>query len=1049
MAAPPKPIILVPNNGVDFSTNIDTQTLSGTTSSSTFEIRVNGDSSGVVYTPGETVWSAPNILLSQGPNTFNVTALNAIGEESPPETMTISLMDDTDLTLTISSPTGIYTESQKDAVTCWWVQNPEPQVTGYNVYGSTEAGGGAIGYTQLNTTPISTPASISEELITLNEEVETTGSIRKTILTQEVRALVYFSFTQLLDPVTGEPIQQNIRRYYVITAVGFDPTLSEEVESVFSDEINGLPQFIDTSLKDLTPRTEYDVSLAQIERIQSIDDEIDLKPGTVTRDVFIDPPSAEFARLYVVLDFVHRAQSFLTLLAFDDSDDDGISDPVDESPQKQALRDALFLDDGDTQQLIDEAFTKLAGNFNVIRKGATQSRGVLTVYTLSSTAPTNDIVVNQGALFSTTADPETGTPAFLYEALSEARIRISSLSLYWNASENRYEVNVDVRAQVAGADANVAANKISNVVSGVSQPVGVTNNQSLLFGTDQESNVSLATRGVLAFISVDTGTKGGYLAKSLAVPNVLRARVIDAGNEYMERDWDDLRQMHIGGKVDVYIQGEILTEISARIAFVYPHIIDEPATIQNVLMFAFEVTNPSVTVDTPILSVSKVRNLSRLADYDLTGYTIVDGTIIDLDETNPANLAIGLDSLDTIEVTYIYQPKVEYIPPNQPVIEITDVTGEVSGDLNNNYNFYKEQDPLWYGDSTLAQDRVELFFYAGKPTSTIQSTTEDIILEGEERVDLSKVGVYEETIIVKDQAGSTTFLLDQDYKIVAGDFETATQIYRLANGAISSGELVKVSYDHAENVIVKYTHNTLLDEVQQDLEEMRHATADVLVKQAAKAGIALEATAVIDPAGDRDGIDSAIRTRLTRYAAGASVGSPAFQGDVIAIIENTSGVIHTVLNPSLAKMVRADNTRVFREVVTPTWQFFYLDVVNVYITTATVLAFKTIDGGGRKEQIGTGPGFIYRHVRIYENNEELTMVDSEGEVGRAAGQGFIKGDGRLVVSTTDGADPSTHSYQVTYYVYGETGAYDIFPADFEYLELDVLEIVLTTVESGS
>jgi hypothetical protein len=739
----------------------------------------------------------------------------------------------------------------------------------------------------------------------------------------------------------------------------------------------------------------------------------------------------------------------LTLIAFDDSDDDGISDPVEDSPQKQALRDALFFDDAATQQLIDEAFTKLAGNFNVLRKGATQSRGIVTIYTLSSTAPTEDIVVNQGALFSTTADSDTGTPAYLYEALSEARIRLSTLSLYWNSSENRYEVNVDVRAQVASSDSNVAANKIVNVVSGVNQSVGATNSQSLRFGTDQESNTSLATRGVLAFISVDTGTKGGYLAKTLAVPNVLRARVIDAGNDYMERDWDDLRQMHIGGKVDVYIQGEILTEVSARVAFVYPHIVAEPATVQNVAMFAFEVTNSGVTITTPILSVSKVRNLTRLADYDLTGYTIVDGTVIDLDETNLVNLAIGLDSLDTIEATYIYQPKVEYTPPDQPVIEITDITGEVSGDLNENYNFYKEQDPLWYGDSTLAQDRVEVFTYGGKPTSTIQSNSESTVLEGEERVALAKVGVYEDTIVVKDQGGTTTFLLDQDYKIVAGDFETSTYIYRLANGAISSGDLVTVTYNHAENIIIKYTHNSLLDEVQEELEEMRHATADVIAKQAAKAGIALEATAVIDAAGDRDSIDSAARTRLTRYASGASVGSPAFQGDVIAIIENTSGVKHTVLNPSLAKMVRADDTRVFREVVTPTWQFFYLDHVIAYKTTANVLEFKTIAGGGRKQQIGSGTGFIFRHVRIYENNEELVMVDGEGEVGRAAGQGYIRGDGRLVVSTSDGADPLNHTYQVTYYVYGETGAYDIFPADFEYLDLDVLEIVLTTTEPGS
>ncbi|GAG04898.1 unnamed protein product, partial [marine sediment metagenome] len=207
------------------------------------------------------------------------------------------------------------------------------------------------------------------------EEVEAAGNIRRITTTERVDTRIYFAFTQTLDPATGDPIQQGVRRYFVVTAVGYDPVLREEVESVYSGEISGLPQFIDTSLRDLPPRTELDVLTTQISRILEVNDQIDIKPGTVVRDVLLDPSSAEFARLYIVEDFTHRSLSFLTLVAFDDSDNDGISDLVENSPQKQALRDALFLDDEATQQLIDDAFTKLAGNFNITRKGATNAAG--------------------------------------------------------------------------------------------------------------------------------------------------------------------------------------------------------------------------------------------------------------------------------------------------------------------------------------------------------------------------------------------------------------------------------------------------------------------------------------------------------------------------------------------------------------------------------------------------------------------------------------------------------------------------------------------------
>ncbi|MBI4558850.1 MAG: IPT/TIG domain-containing protein [Candidatus Hydrogenedentes bacterium] len=82
--------IIVTNGGADFTTSESAITVEGTCGSETVEIRVNGATTGVTYTPGATTWSYSG-TLSEGPNSFSVTALNAAQIESAPDTITITL----------------------------------------------------------------------------------------------------------------------------------------------------------------------------------------------------------------------------------------------------------------------------------------------------------------------------------------------------------------------------------------------------------------------------------------------------------------------------------------------------------------------------------------------------------------------------------------------------------------------------------------------------------------------------------------------------------------------------------------------------------------------------------------------------------------------------------------------------------------------------------------------------------------------------------------------------------------------------------------------
>ncbi len=92
---PPDPPVITTNSGEDFSLEEYMLTLEGTCPADTEAIEVNGSNSGVTYTAGDTTWSYTGGLLA-GANRFDVTATDAGGKESSPDTITV----------TYESPTG-------------------------------------------------------------------------------------------------------------------------------------------------------------------------------------------------------------------------------------------------------------------------------------------------------------------------------------------------------------------------------------------------------------------------------------------------------------------------------------------------------------------------------------------------------------------------------------------------------------------------------------------------------------------------------------------------------------------------------------------------------------------------------------------------------------------------------------------------------------------------------------------------------------------------------------------------------------------------------
>lgn len=1030
------PVILLPSGGADYTTDTQTQTLSGTTTAAK-EIKVNGSNLGVSYTPGETIWSwTGNLIL--GENLMSVVAVQQTTlDESLPATITVTLIS-SDQFITVAPPTGVRIRRYQDKVEIICSKSPEV-VQGYNFYISTQSGGVNDVYSKINTSLITEYSFYTDTATELSQTVNTAGTIRVTTITEEILRTYYFStfltqdrFNQMVaaGSLPNIAFNSDARLFFVVTGVIYDSALGQVSESSYSVELEGSPITITTGIKDLPGRTQNDIVLTYSQELLTSDDGIDTKPGTALRDM-IDPISEEQARIYVIQDFLSRSLSVSALLDFDDSDGDGVSDPVSSSIKKRSLQVALNLSNpDDVQTLINDQFDKLASNVNVMRKGSEPAVGTVVFYTESP--PIRDMFINEGSTVSTNGDLDSGIQSQSYRTTTTKVLDVASRDSYYNTKTKRYEVEIDVVAVSAGTAGNTDSYTIKNMISGADSDFLVENSNPISFGTDLQTNYDLATDIELAFF-IDTGTEGGYVKTTVAVPGVRNVRVEKAGDSLMRRDYDPITQEHIGGKVDIYIQGRRTQQITDQVAFSYQSISAsqglqsaEIFTVVNAASFQFQTNNARVTAHTPIFEVTKVRNSTRGADYDLTNLQIIgDGTIVDLDETRSTNIQIGLASTDVIRVDYKYRSSDVYILQHQPVLDIVSVTGQLSGELtSDNWEIVRLQDPLEEGNSTIAKDGLRIKFANNLPVTEFQNIFDEehvLIVDTDESLDL--VGADANTVSVTNQDKTVFYVKNADYTVSSGTESTATTIRMIESGSILNGQTVLVNYTAEENFSIVYTTNSLLGDVQTQVDNTKHACADVIVKQAVENRVDFVLTVVPKPGVTNfSQLTSKIQTAISNFVTQQGVGVSLTQSDIIYIINGIADVDYVVV--PFIRMVKADGSLIVRDDIGKTqFQIYNQGLVTSYITAASNLTYTTVDKGG--------PENLFRGV--FEDNMPVVLMSDPLDVSAGAGRAYIMEDGKIVVSTKDGALPDDKNYQVAYYVYGETGSKDITVNSVEYL----------------
>lgn len=284
----------------------------------------------------------------------------------------------------------------------------------------------------------------------------------------------------------------------------------------------------------VTIRSINEIILSLVDFFKLAQPDLDTKPGTVARDLFIDGPASQLSLLYDEISGVSNLQS-LRLVVGSDLD-------------------------------------KLATNFGLTRKQSTTATGVALLTFSSINAPINinagsTVIANNGLAYTVVTGTVVSPGAINFYRSVASKF---SDQLAFVGISDQYAVEVTVRASSPGSNGNIGNFALSRTtIPGVSN---VTNTSAFLGGTDQETDAAFRDRVLSSFSGSSVGTALGYLNVALGTAGVSDAEVIEPGDPLMTRDGTDVSvaadgtrtiiSEGSGGKVDIVVLGTDLIENS-------------------------------------------------------------------------------------------------------------------------------------------------------------------------------------------------------------------------------------------------------------------------------------------------------------------------------------------------------------------------------------------------------------------------------------------------------------------------------------------------------
>jgi len=281
--------------------------------------------------------------------------------------------------------------------------------------------------------------------------------------------------------------------------------------------------------------------------------DLDTKPGTVARDLFIDAPASQLSILY---------------------------DELSAITNKQSLRLVVGTD-----------LDKLAKNFGIVRKQATFASGVAILTFSSINAPISisagSIITSSNGLSFTVSNGVSVVPAainFYRSVAAKYRDQLDFAGI-----DDTLAVLVNVSAAVPGSAGNIGTYSLNRAsISGVSN---VTNSVAFSGGSDQENDAAFRNRVLSSFSGSSVGTALGYLNVALSTDGVIDAIVVGPGNALMTRDGTIVEEASdgtltilsegSGGKIDIVVMGDELVQNVDSFIYIDKSNTNDPTSAKN------------------------------------------------------------------------------------------------------------------------------------------------------------------------------------------------------------------------------------------------------------------------------------------------------------------------------------------------------------------------------------------------------------------------------------------------------------------------------------
>jgi len=706
----------------------------------------------------------------------------------------------------IGPPSGI--NAYKSQVSCRieWLMPNFVGAIGVKVMLSTDPAGVNPPYVQYgDVVPLTQVSRVNTQITNTNSVTNYDPTTGQEIITTTNSTVAY---TYNYVDVPPGAVNNATQFYAMLSVVVQSPLNNVLFESQQSGPVTC--GFVNLSLANPTDflalQRQQDIAGRLITQMTQLYPDLDLTPRSEIRDLLIDPVSIELSNMSVREWFSRCAQSVSAISQIDNVSGNGVSDTFNASPIKQQIARAYGLNAADTQTFIDQQFDHLGQSVDLTRGGATPSVVNLTFYTYSQ--PTTTTTFPTGIICSTTGD--ASTPSINFQTTGSASITPSSAASFYNPVYGWWGVTVPASCQTTGSSTNVGAGTINSIGSNAPAGWSVTNLAAATFGVDDEINSHFAARIVnRQFTGVDSGTRNGYYTTAASTPGIVAVEVVAAGDLEMVRDWDNIRQKHVFGCVDVYCQGTSSSEEDDIVSFEYdnasaPGVYSTylPLTLvsatNNLLKFQvasanFQALNwplyQGVELLVQGLSNSFFLDISE-AQFDTNGGYIIlnpsanayyiSGSGATQVRISYPTLAAPLSNLAAVQGvgfngTYLLNARLQSplvdTPTNQPVTNVNSVIGQTNftGTIPEALlDLVHTSDFLLNGGSNQAGDMVQVVSTATTPiTVTITaSTTTPVTIGTAMDISVDPSGVLGDVLSVRSSDLSTLYVNGSDYTLV-------------------------------------------------------------------------------------------------------------------------------------------------------------------------------------------------------------------------------------------------------------------------------------------